>query len=152
MRPTDSARAIYDADGERGDLMGEHKSTPEPDVLERLEDWKTEYLKLASGSPTDNYISPMAARKVAEELADVIAEIKNTRNLLKLSLDALKLHQLEFEIRREGTEVRFENGTIHRVRTVSKFTNPDGGKRKIYFDRVAEPLEVGFDTMVEVME
>ena len=52
----------------------------------------------------------------------------------------------------EGTEVRFEDGTIHRVRTVSKFTNPDGGKRKIYFDRVAEPLEVGFDTMVEVME
>ena len=82
-------------------LVEQRQDKPKPDVLERLEDWKAEYLKFASGSPTDNYISPMADRKVAEELADAIAEIKNTRNLLKLSLDALKLHQLEFEIRRE---------------------------------------------------
>ena len=54
----------------------------EPNVLERLEDWKAEYLKLASGSPTDNYISPMAARKVAEELADAIAEIKRLGKLV----------------------------------------------------------------------
>ena len=86
--------------------MSERKAEPEPDALERLRDRKAEYLKLASGTPTDNYISPMAAGKVAEELADAIAEIKNTRNLLKLSLDALKLHQLEFEIRRQCTEAK----------------------------------------------
>ena len=82
----------------------EHMEPQEPSVLERLKDWKVEYLRLASGSPTDNYISPMAAKKVAEELADAIVEIENTRNLLKLSLDALKLHQLEFEIRYQYTE------------------------------------------------
>ena len=86
-------------------LVEQQQDKPEPDVLERLKDWKAEYLKLASGSPTDNYISPMAARKVAEELTDAIAEIEKWHRLCFQAQDSLmaianKCMELEAEIER----------------------------------------------------
>ncbi len=50
-----------------------------------------------------------------------------------------------------GDVVRFKNKMEHPFKSMSKHTLRNG-KRKLYFHGLLEPVEVGFDTMVEVVE